>query len=260
MLIFIILTLLFSHHISASDPLFTWCASEIPDYTLNSSFHNNLKILLKSLSSNISASGFYNTSVGDQQDTVYGQALCRGDIDLNSTVCKNCVEKASQDVLNKCRSQDAMIWYDLCQVRYSFQMFISRMVYTGKLPKQDSLQKNVSDPARFSQILMYLMRNLSSEAAFVPAKEMFASGEIQFSQKITIYGLVQCTRDISETSCYNCLSSALGDLSACCSYREAGIVLSRSCSVRFETSQFYNTSSQYILVYPTSKGKSSESD
>lgn len=252
MLIFII-PFLFFRHVSGSDPLYTWCPSEFPDYTPNTTFHNNLKILLESLSSNISASGFYNTSVGDEPDKVYGLALCRGD--TNSTVCENCVEKASLDILNTCRSQDAIIWYELCQVRYSFQMFISRMVYTGKFPEEDNQERNVSDPTRFSEVLMYLMNNLSDMAAFVPAKNMFASGEIEFSRKITIYGLVQCTRDISEASCYNCLSSALGDLSACCSYREGGIVLSGTCNVRFELSQFFNSSSQYLLVYPSSKGK-----
>ncbi|KAF7811125.1 cysteine-rich receptor-like protein kinase 15 [Senna tora] len=252
MLIFII-PILFFHHVSGSDPLFIWCPSEIPDYTPNTPFHNNLKLLLESLSSNISTSGYYNTSIGEEQDKVYGQALCRGDI--NSKICEKCVEEASQDILNKCRSQDAIIWYELCQVRYSFQMFISRMVYTGKFPEVDNQEKNVSkDPKRFSEVLMYLMNNLSYEAAFVPSKNMFASGEIEFSRKITIYGLVQCTRDISDTSCYNCLSSALGDLSACCSHREGGIVLSRTCNVRFELSQFFNASSQYLLVYPSSKG------
>ncbi|KAI9128048.1 hypothetical protein K1719_001041 [Acacia pycnantha] len=249
---FFIISILFLHHVSGSDPLFTWCSPEFQDYPLNSTFHNNLELLLGSLSGNISASGFYNTSTGEDPDRVYGLALCRGDI--NSTICKDCVQKASQDILNNCKSQDAMIWYDLCEVRYSFQMFISMMVYTGKYPDEINQAKNVSNPARFSHVLTYLMNNLSNEAAFVPSKNMFASGEIEFSQKITIYGLVQCTRDISGTLCYNCLNSARGDLGACCSSRESGTVLSRTCNVRFGLSQFFNTSSQYLVVYPNSKG------
>ncbi|XP_028806165.1 cysteine-rich receptor-like protein kinase 15 [Neltuma alba] len=251
-MVFFIIPILFLHLVSGSDPLSTWCPPEFPEYTLNSTFHNNLELLLGSLSSNISVSGFYNTSIGEEPDKVYGLALCRGDI--NSTTCKDCVEKASQDILNKCRIQDAIIWYDLCQVRYSFQMFISMMVYTGKYPDENNQAKDVADPARFSQVLMHLMNNLSNEAAFVPSKNMFASGEIKFFPRITIYGLVQCTRDISETLCYNCLSSAIGDLGACCSSHEGGIVLSRTCNVRFGLSQFFNTSSQYLVVYPNSKG------
>lgn len=256
------ISMLYIHSVSGADPLDTYCPdpNESPLYTLNSSFHNNLKLLLGSLTSNTaSMRGFYNTSVGKGSDRVYGQALCRGDI-TNSTICRECIEKASQDIMNRCRSEDAMIWYEICQVRYSFQMFISRMVYTGKYPPQNYQEKNVSDPIRFDKVLMYLMNNLSYEAAFDPSKNMFAAGEIDFPGNKKIYGLVQCTRDISRTDCSSCLSSALTDLTACCTYREGGIVVSRNCNVRFELSNFFNVSSAYLLIYPTSRGKAFESD
>ncbi|XP_027362520.1 cysteine-rich receptor-like protein kinase 10 [Abrus precatorius] len=248
-----IILLLSINRVSCADPIDTYCSSEFPTYTPNSSFHNNLKLVLELLSSNnASKTGFYNTSVGEGSNKVYAQALCRGDI-TNSTVCKECVEKASQDIMNECKSEDAIIWYELCQVRYSFQMFFSSMVYTGKYPKQNDQEKNVSDPVRFDELLMYLMKNISYDAAFNPAKNMFASGEIDFPGKKTIYGLVQCTRDISETDCNSCLNSALTELLACCSYREGGIILSRTCNVRFQLSEFFNTSSAYLLIYPTSR-------
>lgn len=148
-----------------------------------------------------------------------------------------------------------MIWYEFCQVRYSFQMFFSRSVYTGKYPQQNDQEKNVSDPIRFEQHMTYLMNNLSDEAAFNPAKNMFAAGEIRSPGKRTIiYGLVQCTRDMSGTDCSSCLSSALTELTTCCSRREGGIIVSRNCNVRFDLSKFFNTSSVYLLTYPTSKG------
>jgi hypothetical protein len=85
-------------------------------------------------------------------------------------------------------------------------------------------------------------------------KRMFATGEIKFSKKETIYGLVQCTRDIPNTSCSSCLVSALGDLQTCCDSREGGIIVSKNCNMRFELHQFYNASS-VLLTYPSSKGK-----
>ncbi|XP_061354611.1 cysteine-rich receptor-like protein kinase 10 [Gastrolobium bilobum] len=252
MLLFIIF-MLSIHSVFGADLIAIYCPNEFPFYTPNNSFHNNLKLLLGLLSSDTaSEAGFYNTSTGEGPDQVYGQALCRGDI-TNSTVCKECIEKASQDIMNRCTSEDAMIWYELCQVRYSFQMFISRMVYTGKYPPHNDQEKNVSDPIGFDKFLTFLMNNLSYEAAFNPAKNMFAAGEIDIPGTKTIYGLVQCTRDISETDCSSCLSSALMDLTACCSYREGGMIVSRTCNVRFESSEFFNTSSAYQLIYPTSK-------
>ncbi|PNY07804.1 cysteine-rich receptor-like protein kinase 10-like protein [Trifolium pratense] len=215
---------------------------------------------METLSSNIVASNtsfFNNTSTGEGLDKVYGQALCRGDI-TNSTVCKECIEKASKDLMNRCKSEDAMIWYDVCQVRYSFQMFFSNAVYTGKYPKQNDLEKRVSDPTSFQQVLTYLMNNVSNEAAFNPAKNMFATADIEFSKKkkARIYGLVECTKDISETDCRSCLSSAITELNACCSYREGGIIVSRNCNVRFDLFEFFNASSSVapLLIFPTSKG------
>ncbi|PON85322.1 Cysteine rich receptor like kinase [Trema orientale] len=242
--------------LSNGDPLFTFCSPEYGNYTPNSQFEANLKNVLDDLSSNItrniSLPGFFNTSRDSQDQRVYGQALCRGDV--NSTVCQKCVENASQDIFRNCSSTDAMIWYEFCQVRYSFQMFFSTMVYTGKFPNHNVQEKNVSDQIRFSEVLVYLMNELSNETAFNSSKHMFATGRIRFSRKETIYGLLQCTRDINPESCKNCLDSALGDLNACCSFRQGGIVVSRNCNVRFELYQFYNDTSNSLLTYPFSKG------
>ncbi|KAI4298634.1 hypothetical protein L6164_032168 [Bauhinia variegata] len=254
MFFFIISILLAFHCVSGVDPLEIYCPIEFPNYTMNSPYYNSLKLLLGSLPSNTSVRGYYNTSVGEDTDKVYGQTLCRGDV--SATVCQNCIENASQDMLRRCKKVQALIWYELCQVRYSFQMFFSTFVYIGKPPESNKQEKNVSDPIRFSKVLNYLMRNLSDEAAFNPATNKFATGEIKFSGEETIYGLVQCTRDMSETYCSNCLSSAVADLMACCSSHEGGILLSRTCNARFELSQFFN-SSYYHLIYPASEGKAS---
>ncbi|KAI4295835.1 hypothetical protein L6164_035836 [Bauhinia variegata] len=250
MLFFVISTLLFLHYASGADPLDTYCPNGFTNYTLTSPFYNNLKLLLGSLSSNTSVTGFYNTSIGEDPDKVHGQALCRGD--ASAAICQSCIGNASQDILRRCKSEDSMIWYELCQVRYSYQMFFSTYAYTGKYPEQNIQEKNVSDPIQFNEMLMYLMRKLSDEAAFNHSRNKFTTGEIKFSGNKKIYGLVQCTRDMSETYCFNCLSSAVADLRACCSYREGGIILSRTCNVRFELSQFFNTS-YYQLNYATSK-------
>ncbi|KAF3960270.1 hypothetical protein CMV_015003 [Castanea mollissima] len=251
-MLFLIIPLFLLPILASADPLSIFCQNDSRNYTHNSQFENNLKQLLDLLPSNTSVTGFYNTSIGDNPDTVYGQALCRGDV--NSTVCQNCIQNASQGILIQCKSEDAMIWFELCQVRYSYQMFFSLMVYTGKyLDDQNNLKLNVSDPVHFDDVLKYLLNNISKEAAYDPSKRMFATGEIKFSKEGTIYGLVQCTRDMSAGNCKSCFQSAIGDLETCCFSRQGGTVLSRNCNVRFEMNQFYNSSS-LVLTYPYSKG------
>ncbi|KAB1201322.1 Cysteine-rich receptor-like protein kinase 15 [Morella rubra] len=245
------LVILLPSPVNGDDPLFTSCNPEF-NYTRNSPFENNLKLLLESLPSNTSGKGFYNTSAGEDPNRVYGQALCRGDV--NSTVCLSCVEKASQEILKQCQSEDAIIWLEFCQVHYSFQMFFSLMVYTGKYPAWNNLENNISNPVQLDQALTFLMDNITNEAAFDPSKRMFATGEVQFARKKNIYGLVQCTWDIPRSSCQNCLQSALGDLFGCCFSRQGGIILSRNCNMRFEMYRFYNDTSSLQLTYSTSKG------
>ncbi|XP_059439419.1 cysteine-rich receptor-like protein kinase 15 [Corylus avellana] len=251
-MLFLIIPLLMRPVLASGDPVYTFCNPESRNYALSSPFENNLNLLLESLPSNTSVKGFYNNSTGEDPDEVYGQALCRGDV--NSTVCRDCIKNASQEILKQCKTEDATIWFKLCQVRYSGQNFSSFMVYFGMYPDQNNLEKNLSiNPVRFDKVLTYLIDNISSEAAFDPSKRMFATGEIKFSREKTIYGLVQCTWDISESSCYSCLVQALGDLHACCDSRQGGIIVTANCNVRFQLYQFYNASSVF-LTYPSSKG------
>ncbi|KAK9204230.1 hypothetical protein WN943_014488 [Citrus x changshan-huyou] len=50
---------------------------------------------------------------------------------------------------------------------------------------------------------------------------MFAVGALQFSKLGTIYGLVQCTRDITTRECNYCWTGGLGNLKACCGSQQA---------------------------------------
>ncbi|PON41048.1 Cysteine rich receptor like kinase [Parasponia andersonii] len=258
MLFTMLLVSMLSHSaLSSTVPLLTICSSAFT-YSPNDQFAANLKRLLDALSSNTAQNipnrpGFYNTSLDVLQDRVYGQALCRGDI--SSHDCQECVHNATHYIFTNCNKTDAIIWYELCQVRYSQSPSLAIEVYTGNLLDYNNQEnKIVSKKTRFRKALMYLMNNLSIESAFSPSKHMFATGKIEFSKKKTIYGLVQCTMDIPPELCKQCLDSALGDIDACCSFRQGGIVLGTNCNVRFELFQFYNDTKNSPLVYPFPKG------
>ncbi|KAI8017533.1 Cysteine-rich receptor-like protein kinase 17 [Camellia lanceoleosa] len=73
------------------------CDSSPINYTPNSRFGNNLKILLESLSSNTPLNqGFNSIAIRNNTDQVYGQALCRGDV--TPEVCWDCIKNASQEI------------------------------------------------------------------------------------------------------------------------------------------------------------------
>ncbi|XP_019171521.1 PREDICTED: cysteine-rich receptor-like protein kinase 25 [Ipomoea nil] len=224
-------------HVCAADPLDTPCSYNRGNYTTNTPFDNNLKTLLASLPDSAAQNqGFNYTSLGDGDDRVFGRALCRGDI--NSTDCETCLGKASEEIKRQCQTREALMRYDQrCQLEYGSTL-LKR--YNGKYPDSNGLKKTASDPLRFSRVLKELMGDLSDEAAFHSGL-MFAAQSRNFSEQISIYGLVQCTRDLSNAQCGECLNSASGDLEGCCGSREGGTVYGGACSVRFEIYQFYYT-------------------
>ncbi|KAL7213376.1 hypothetical protein ACSBR2_015989 [Camellia fascicularis] len=222
-----------------AEPNFISCDVSPANYTQNSPFGNNLKRLLKSLWSNTPLSqGFNSTVFGNSTDQVYGQALCRGDV--TPEVCRDCVQNASLEIMTVCPTQNAIIWHKFCQVQYSYRPFYAWDGYTGMYPDSNKDEKNISDIVGFVVVLKDFMNRLSDQAAFNPSNLMFATGKTKISTNETIYGLVQCTRDISRSDCRVCLNSEFGDLDGCCDYRQGGTVLSRNCNMRFQLYPFYN--------------------
>ncbi|CAL5408461.1 unnamed protein product [Camellia sinensis] len=222
-----------------AEPNFISCDVIPANYTQNSPFGNNLKRLLESLWSNTPLSqGFNSTVFGNNTDQVYGQALCRGDV--TPEVCLDCVQNASQEIMTVCPTQNAIIWHEFCQVRYSYRPFYSWDGYTRMYPDSNKDEKNISDSVGFVVALKDFMNKLSDQAAFNPSNLMFATGKTKISTNEMIYGLVQCTKDISRRDCRVCLNSEFGDLDGCCEYRQGGTVLSRNCNMKFQLYPFYN--------------------
>ncbi|KAF5943357.1 hypothetical protein HYC85_017434 [Camellia sinensis] len=238
-MIFLVLSLFLLCDSVSADPKSISCDPSPTNYTSNSRFGNNLKILLESLSSNTPLNqGFNSTAIGNNTDQVYGQALCRGDV--TSEVCRDCIKNASQEIMTVCPTQNAIIWHEFCQVRYSHLPFFSSMVYNGLYPDSNKQEKSISDRVSFINVLKDFMNKISDEAILNPSNLMFVTGKTKFSRNESIYGLVQCTRDISHSDCRGCLNDEFGDLEACCGYRQGGTIFSRNCNMRFQLYQFYN--------------------
>ncbi|CAL5410896.1 unnamed protein product [Camellia sinensis] len=139
-----------------------------------------------------------------------------------------------------CPTQNAIIWHEFCQVRYSYWPFYSWDGYTRMYPDSNKDEKNISDSVGFVVVLKDFMNKLSDQAAFNPSNLMFATGKTKISTNEVIYGHVQCTRDISRRDCRVCLNFEFGDLDGCCEYRQGGTVLSRNCNMKFQLYLFYN--------------------
>ncbi|XP_022845905.1 putative receptor-like protein kinase At4g00960 [Olea europaea var. sylvestris] len=208
------------------------------NYTSNSTYRANLNALLSSISSNMDSNGFYYTSLGENADRVNAIALCRGDVQLDT--CQSCINNATRLILQLCPYQKQAFHSapdDLCMLRYSNESIF------GKLETEPKFSgyriDNVTSKSEFNQDLRTLLDNLQS-TAYSGSLKKFAAGNTTGPDMLTIFGLVQCTTDLTSKDCSTCLTEVTGVISQCCSGKQGFGILTPSCILRYETYPFFN--------------------
>ncbi|KAJ4981239.1 hypothetical protein NE237_032076 [Protea cynaroides] len=219
-----------------ADPPYSYCSNVTTNYTLSSLFQNNLNQLFSSFSSSTSLSIFNDSVIGNGTVRVYGLYLCLGFVTLDN--CRKCVEVAIQDITRLCpNNEQAVVWEEYCQLRYSNQSFFGHTDYAGNLPLMN--KRNISNPDQFSDVVRELLNNLSSQSAFNSSTGMYVTGQANLTVDETVYGLVQCTKDLSGNDCLKCLQYATDEILSCCYFYRGARLLSESCYLRYELYAFY---------------------
>ncbi|XP_077243471.1 cysteine-rich receptor-like protein kinase 25 isoform X2 [Tasmannia lanceolata] len=214
-------------------PLFQFCLNT-GNYTSNSTYQTNLNLLLSTLSSNATRTGFYNATIGQSPDTVYARARCSGDV--TPAECGSCVDTASQDIMQLCPyRKSAVIFYDGCHLRYS-NLRISPTDNSPRFYMWNT--QNVSNPTRFNETLGNLMDILISRAVVASSPHNFASGQLNSTSLQTVYGFVQCDPDLSGNECSRCLQGAVSEIPTCCGGKQGGRVVGIICNFRYEINPF----------------------
>lgn len=195
-------------------------------YAANGTYQTNLETLLSYLNSKSLLSNSNTDSVGNEPDRVYGLFLCQGD--LPSIDCLNCTKTATSQILWSCpRARQAIIWYDNCHVRYADYNFIGVMDAIG-FPLKNSIEEtNSSEPLKMVSELV--------KVAPYQRPLMFATNA---TVNRSLFGLAQCTVDLSSAECGECLKTILANVTTCCSQSNGWRYLSPSCWVRYEAYSF----------------------
>ncbi|KAJ0983299.1 hypothetical protein J5N97_011554 [Dioscorea zingiberensis] len=210
-----------------SDPIYQNCETT-GNYTANSTYESNLSKLLASLSSIGSIQGFSKKSIGSTPDKVYGLVLCRGDI--NSTECRSCIQVAAQDIIHLCPfSKGAAIWNYHCVLRHSNQYFFSSANDSDVFYLRSNEQ--VTEPASFNKTVIEMMDTVFRWAAYNSSRR-FATGVAYFNRDFhRIYGLGQCTPDLSGDQCLQCLRGTCKMMRSLIAGRQLGSILGVRCNV-----------------------------
>ncbi|KAG8382488.1 hypothetical protein BUALT_Bualt05G0082500 [Buddleja alternifolia] len=251
--IFLIQTSISSTFVTAQT-LLTYVCLNNGNYTSNSTFSNNLNTIFSSLPSNMSNQGFLNSSLGQNPpDRVNVIALCRGDIQPD--LCRSCIHNATIELLDLCPNQrQAMQWREFCMLRYSNNSNIFGNMADSPVRMLRNTA-NVTSPQQFHDDLRALFEQLRVQAASGGSLIKVAAGNRTAPDFQTIYGLLQCSPDVSPDDCSLCLTRAAQRIPGCCPDARGVRILQPSCTLRYESAPFYNLS-RIQEAQPTALGPS----
>ncbi|KAF8029969.1 hypothetical protein BT93_E2402 [Corymbia citriodora subsp. variegata] len=227
-----------------SELLYHFCGTT-GNFTANGTYGANLNTLLTSVIAAANATdvdyGFYNLSAGGSPDeTVNAIALCRGDVGVAD--CWSCLNDSAPEIARRCPGQkEAIIAYDYCMLRYSNRsIFGARDTSRAFYRWNNKIVTNNVD--QFNQVLRNLTDGLGHRAASGNSTRKFAVGNTTAPNFQTLFGLVQCTPDLSQQDCNSCLVEAISRIPECCNQKEGGRVIFPSCNIRFAVYPFFYAS------------------
>ncbi|KAL6619536.1 hypothetical protein ACP70R_034675 [Stipagrostis hirtigluma subsp. patula] len=241
----------------AAQPL-PWqlCNDTAGNYTENSAYQANIRLLATTLAANASSSpAFFATgAAGAGPDAVYALALCRGDT-TNASACASCVATAFQNAQQLCAlRRGATMYDDPCILRYADWDFLGLTNGTDNRAKLVAWSfNNVSAPlaAAFDAASDRLV-NATADYASTDTARRFATGEMPFDETYPkIYSLAQCAPVVAAAECRACLGDIIRrSTPVFFRGKHGGRVFGVRCTFRFETYPFFSGAPNVQLPGP----------
>ncbi|CAL9001513.1 unnamed protein product [Prunus brigantina] len=133
-------------------------------------------------------------------------------------------------------------------IKRKLSLYLTSARFTQSCPNQKEIVPNLMlynvqnvsyDVDGFFQELSTLLQDLRGQAAGNGSLRKFAAGTATANNFQTIYGLAQCTPDLTEQVCSDCLGRSLADIPECCQGKKVGARISKpSCDLRYEIYRF----------------------
>ncbi|RWR88315.1 Protein kinase domain-containing protein [Cinnamomum micranthum f. kanehirae] len=207
-------------------------------YLPNTEFATNLDQLLLNLTSKSKDQNFYNYTVGDEPNRIYGLFQCRGD--TNRHQCKTCIKISGAEIKQACpNSRQVIAWYDYCLLRYSDQFFFGHVDGPEFHYRNDKLGELSYEEKE--RVLGFVSKMVKQVPRRRPLMFATNSSSVQFS----MFSLAQCNFDLSYEGCEKCLKHVMVETESCCAQYKGWQYHTPSCSVRYETYPFFNGSAPH---------------
>ncbi|KAK7343546.1 hypothetical protein VNO77_12356 [Canavalia gladiata] len=205
------------------------------NYTTNSLYQSNLNRALNIITYRLeSTNGFNATSIGANTNKVNVMGQCRGDVTPKE--CRECLKESKENLTQLCPNRkEAIGWYEneKCMLRYSDRSILG-LNEIGPAYFVWNLH-DAPKAEQFNQAVKKLLDSLRTMAASGDSRRKYAASTATGPDDQVIYGLAQCTPDLSESQCDNCLVQSIAELPLCCDNRIGTRIIRPSCYVRYET-------------------------
>ncbi|CAO2842642.1 unnamed protein product [Amaranthus hypochondriacus] len=221
-------------------------------------YQTNLNTTLNSMSSDTRITyGYYNFTSGKQPDKVEAMVLCRSDVSVDS--CRSCIRSSAATLPAVCpNTKDAFGYSEDCLLYYTnysaFHVLTDQPYYALRF------DGNVTDMPNFNSTLTKLMFHLKNQASLGDSETKFATGKLSISSNQSLYGLVQCSPDLSMINCRTCVQSLIDNTfsktfitvskKGSLFMAKGGRVIAPSCNIRYELYPFYGNVT-YVAQPPT---------
>ncbi|KNA18928.1 hypothetical protein SOVF_065370, partial [Spinacia oleracea] len=251
-----ILTLSIPNPVTAQFNSFLYFSCGDSTYTPNSLYKSNLNTVLNSLTTTNTqnTNGFYHTTTGTGPDRVTSLALCRGDVPVNT--CRLCIQASATSLIStdNCPNQKQAFGYsDYCSIFFSNGSDVYGKVQDVQ-PWDVTNSVPVPNPNGFNESLYSLMSSLKVRAASGNSSLKYATGKGGFSGGRSLYGLVQCTPDLSKGDCMGCIQDAFDQFPVCCvkpnSMLSGVNLVQGSCFVQYQISSFFGNVPDFPMPPP----------
>ncbi|CAN8246452.1 unnamed protein product [Cochlearia groenlandica] len=209
----------------------------------NTTYDLNRRQALSSLASNVTShNGFYNSSIGQEPNTIFIIAMCIPG--TKQDTCSDCIKEASDKLLKSCPNQtEAYTWPDCCMVRYSNTSFSGSLLMEPSQPLYNT--GDIKDTTDFDSVWEELMfrtinltsltsKNVSKSSSLLLGHKYFAAEIASLTKFVTMYAMMQCTPDVTSSDCEFCLKKSVGDYESCCRGKQGGAVIRPSCFFRWD--------------------------
>lgn len=222
--LYLLLFILILHIHTTSSYIFIYAGCSQEKYQPGASplFAQSINTFLSSASSSASQSS-YNTFTSPPDSALFGLYQCRGD--LKPSDCASCIQSAASQITLVCPySYGASLQLEGCYVRYEHIDFLNKLDTT--LVYKKCSKSNLESDGGFVQRRDELLEGLKGSVGF------------KGSRSGTVQGLAQCSGDLGQGDCGECLAQAVDQVKALCGSAAAAHVFLAKCYVQYWASGY----------------------